>query len=267
MAGVVCFGIDGKPVEGAYVYLVPSDGQAPPPSAVATDADGTAWFHLWDTGAYRAMAWHDGRVREARFTIDARPTLTGKAGYDHVIWVDLGGIDVEKRKHKLAQPAEFTSNAVQRPNEMLAYGSMEHTEPDGSPPAWWINALALETGIVKSGKYSAKVTGNNAYAAGKITLKAGQAYKVSGWVYKGAGSNYGCFGIKAGDYKWLLKLDGSQTPGRWHYVEKEYIADGSEAYFYCVNHNMGDRGVSYFDDLSIRKLPKEKKKETKKQTK
>ena len=263
---VVCFGIDGKPIESAYVYLVPSDGQAPPPSAVATDADGTAWFHLWDTGTYRAVAWHDGQVSEAKFTIDARPKLTDKAGYDHVTWVDLGGIDIEKRKAELASPAEFTSNAVHRPDELLYVGSMEHREANGSIPSWWIAAPASESKIVKSGEYSGKVTGNDAYSCGRIKMEPGQAYKVSGWIYKGGGNSYGCFGIKTGDYKWLVKLDGSTTPGEWNYVEKEYVADGSETYFYCVNYYMGDKGVCYFDDLSIRKLSKKTKKQTPKHT-
>jgi len=252
---VVCFGIDGKPIEGAYVYLVPEDGQAPPSSAVATDADGTAWFHLWDTGTYHAVAWHDGQVSEAKFTIDARPTLTGKPGYDHITWVDLGGIDIEQRREELALPAEFTSDAVNRPDELLPHGSIEHSDPGGNL-LWWIVAPTRETGIVKSGQYSAKIVGANAHAVGKIKLEAGRTYKVSGWIYKGGGNNYGIIGIKAGNYEWLLTLEGSQTVGQWQYVQKEYVADGSEFYFYCNNNNMGGQGVCYYDDLSIRALPK-----------
>jgi hypothetical protein len=78
---IVAFGIEGKPVEGVYVSLIPQDGQAIPPSSVATDRDGTAWFHLWDTGRYIARAEYNGKVIEKPFHIAVgmpRPVLPGR---------------------------------------------------------------------------------------------------------------------------------------------------------------------------------------------
>jgi len=69
---IVAVGIEGKHVEGVYVSLIPQDGQAIPPSSVATDRDGTAWFHLWDTGRYIARAEYNGKVIEKPFHIAGR---------------------------------------------------------------------------------------------------------------------------------------------------------------------------------------------------
>lgn len=109
---IVCFGINGRPIEGAYVYLLPEEGQARPPAAVATDVDGTAWFHFWDTGRYRAVAWHEGQIFSKPFVLSQRPKLSNKPGYDHIVWVDLGGIDIERRRRELAEPAEFIEGSV-----------------------------------------------------------------------------------------------------------------------------------------------------------
>lgn len=100
---------------------------------------------------------------------------------------------------------------MNRPDELLPHESMEHSDPGGDL-LWWIVAPTRETGIVKSGQYSAKIVGANAHAVGKIKLEAGRTYKVSGWIYKAGGNNHGIIGIKAGNYKWLLTLEGSRLP-------------------------------------------------------
>jgi len=250
---IVCFGVEGKPVEGAYVELFPQDGQAPPPSAVTTDSDGTAWFHLWDLGRYRAVVNHEGRMFEKSFVLDARPKLTDKPGYDYITWIDMGGIDIAKRKAELAQPAELIGETIRRPEELLTGGGMEiwHSDKIGG----WDNSPVQETKIVKSGKYAAKLVGNVAQLVCHIKMDPGSRYKISGWIYKGAGDNSGCIGLRANNWDWLVKLDGSQEPGQWEYVETTHTATGAEYYFYCYNYYMGDDAVCYFDDVSVRRLP------------
>lgn len=79
---------DGQPVEGAYVNLVPMAGQAPP-AGVATDARGTAWLRVWDTGWYKVAASDLLGEIEDDLKIQERPMLTDQAGYGHLMRVSL----------------------------------------------------------------------------------------------------------------------------------------------------------------------------------
>ncbi len=249
---IVAFGIQGKPVEGAYVSLIPLAGQAIP-SSVATDPDGTAWFHLWDTGRYLARAEYQGKTVEKNIDVTDRPALTGKAGYDYITWVDLGGIDIAARKAELTKGAEFTHGTIRRPEELL-YGDMEYWASD-SQAAGWQPGGKREAGIKHSGEYSVKLTGDLDQLVTQVKMTPGKKYKLSGWIYKGAGNNYGCIGIRNGKWDWMIKLDGDTKPGIWKHVQAEYVAKGGEFYFYCFNYYMGKEGVCYFDDISLTELP------------
>ncbi len=257
---IVAFGVEGKPVEGAYVDLIPLDGQAAAPSGVATDPDGTAWLHLWDTGRYKVRSAYQGKVVEKEITIAERPTLTGKAGYDHITWVDLGGIDIAARKAELAKGADFTRSTVRRLGDLIVGGDMEGWITDTGMLGSFGEGGTRESAIKHSGVSSLKLTGD-------VTQKVityfrptpGKKFKISGWIYKGAGSNYGCIGIRNGKWDWMIKLDGDTKPGVWRHVQAEYIARGGEMYFYCYNYFVGKDGWCCFDDISMTEIPSEKK--------
>jgi hypothetical protein len=257
---VVAFGIQGKPVEGAYIRLVPLAGQAAP-AGVATDPEGTAWFHLWDTGRYLVRADHQGKTVEKEIDITERPALTGKAGYDYITWVDLGGIDIAARKAELAKGAEFTRSTIRRVGELIGGGDMEGWIND----TWMIGSFSEGSGtreeaIKHNGLSSLKLAGDTAQ---KVIVNfrptRGKKFKISGWIYKGAGSNYGCIGIRNGKWDWMIKLDGDTKPGIWKYVQAEYIARGGELYFYCNNSFVGKDGWCCFDDISMIEVPSERK--------
>ena len=246
---VVCYGREGQPVKGAYVHLVPEYGQATP-DAVATDADGTAWLRLWDTGNYTAVVEDKGERFEKPLTIEKRPELTGQAGYGHLVWVDFGGIDVAKRQTELAQPAEFTDFTLRSRDELLTGGDMEYWLSDNQACGWQQSGQQ-EKQNVKSGKYSARLTGNLDQMVRLIQMTPGHLYRISGWIYKKSGNNYGCIGIRDGKWDWLLKLDGSTEPDTWQYVQNDYRAVGGERYFYCFNYYMDEAGECLFDDISV----------------
>ncbi len=261
---IVCFGVNGKPVEGAYVTLIPQDGQATPPSGIMTDKDGTAWFHFWDTGRYVAKVFYrengEEKSAEKSFEIKSRPLLTGQAGYEYITWVDMGGIDIAQRQAELAKPAEFSSSTIRTKEELISNGDMEYWPKDQNfIIADWKERATQESKIVHSGKYSVKITGDVGQLCREFRLEKGCKYKISGWIYKVSGNRTGSIGLRNGKWDWLLQLKGSETPNEWVHVEAVYTATGEEMYFYCLNDYMGTDGACLYDDISVKKIGGEKK--------
>jgi|GEM_PF-5136009 len=264
---LVCFGISGEPREGAYVYLVPLDGQSPPASAVTTDEKGTAWFRIWDTGSYRVETFYKETVYEALFEVQSRPKLTSTPGYAHLIPVTVGQIDNSCCADALAGTIEFTEHAIRQKGELLINGDMEYWIDDGILAEWsdWdaSDVPVKEEVIKKIGSFSAKLVGDSAQILQPMLLRPGKTYTISGWIRKGSGDPAGCGKIaiqgvvKEGDkdlWKWVWEEKGSEMPYEWTYIEKDVtapIADQPACAIFCVNDSMGEGGFCHYDGVSV----------------
>jgi hypothetical protein len=255
---VVSFGIDGVPVEGAYAYLVPQDGQAAVPSAVATAPDGTAWFRFWDNGRYLVVVLF-GEQRYATEVMLSRPSLSATSGYDHIVWVDMDGIDLLERSRMLEAEPKLVECSTRLPAEMFGNGDLEEWTESGLPVGWaagGTGAVSQASEVRHSGGLSAKLTGSVTQFSRPVSLVVGQSYRLSGWIYKEAGDDSGRLEISDGT-SILKNLSGSVTTGTWTYVEDSYVAQGDTPgkpktfYVSCINRAMGAGGSAYYDDVSL----------------
>jgi len=247
---IVCIG--KNVAKGTYVYISPTDCNGPR-RGVSVDANGTAWFRLWDPGEYRASCFIGGKLVEKQFTVKTRPVLNDKPGYHYLTWVDLRGNDSGEIRKRLAQPAQFIDTCVAIKGEMMTNGDMEFWSNTGSPVGWI--GKAERNDDVQFGKYSALIKGNDGNIVQQIRLQKDATYRITGWIKKLAGNNNGILSIKEGhpSYKVLLSIPGPVESGKWVKIDKEYRATGTEGLFYCFNSYMGNDGKVLYDNISIRK--------------
>ena len=254
---VVCIG-DIQNREGTYVYLKRVDGEGPT-QGVAADKNGTAWFRLWDTGKYLATCRVNGKLLQKKFEISARPAMTSKPGYQYITWVNLTGNTSAKIKKQLQKPATFLVNSVRRKGEALGNGDMEYWK--GYNLSGWLRTPERSTDA-KSGKYSALIKGGKGQIVRQISLQKGCTYLISGWVKKLSGKGTPKLILKQGhsSYKLMLSVPVDAKTGEWVKVEKKYLADGTEKYFYCHNSYMTEDPKVLYDAMSIKKIADAKSK-------
>ena len=65
----------------------------------------------------------------------------------------------------------------------------------------WVQSIGREGKIVHSGKHSAALRGHTRVLTRGIGMDRGKQYKISAWMYKGAGVRRGSIGLRSGDWK------------------------------------------------------------------
>ncbi len=220
--------------------------------SVASDPAGRAWFRLDNAGSYTAEYHWKGQDFKRDFRIDARPRFADRPGYDYLTYVEFAPGLTAAVKDELAKPVRFVDLDVLRAGEILANGDFEDWITADRCENW--NAPGLENVPGAEGGQAIRLTGARPSATQNIRLQKGTRYRVSGMIRKDSGGRHGCLTLRSRDWKIKLQLNGSDEPGVWETVSADYVADGSEIYFYCSNDYMGDRGSCTFDRVSVKKL-------------